>query len=74
MEDSQVLSLLDQLNSPKEAPLAPVIAELVDRFRQHLSVEEASEGLSEDQMTFQAYIWKRLLNGSTSDESTVQDR
>lgn len=74
MEDSRLLSLIDKLNSMEDAQVEQTCQELITIFKKYLQKTKKANMASDEQNQLITYLTKRLLNGSTSDETKVQDR
>lgn len=74
MEDSRLLSLIDKLNSMEDAQVEQTCQELITIFKKYLHKTKKINMATDEQNQLIAYLTKRLLNGSTSDEPKVQDR
>lgn len=74
MEDPRLLSLLDKLNHDTDAQFEQTSQELIGIFKKYLSKGKKMAPASSEQTQLKNYLTKRLLEGSTSDETKVQDR
>lgn len=74
MEDSRLLSLIDKLSTAADPEFEQICQELVGLFKKYLSKSKKIQLASDEQNKLRTYLTKRLLNGSTSDETKVQDR
>lgn len=74
MEDTRLLGLIDKLTTGDDAQMEQTSQELVAIFKKHLGKTKKGTPASNEQNQLIAYLTKRLLNGSTSDEPRVQDR
>lgn len=69
MEDPKLLGLLEQFIKGADAAFAGVPQQLIDLIKQHLKGDSEQKNKE-----LKSYIRDRLLDGTTSDESKVQDR
>lgn len=74
MEDSRLLSLLDNLITGDDSQFEQIIQELLGIFKKYLNKTKKLNLGSNEQNQLKTYLTKRLLEGSTSDETKVQDR
>jgi|JFJP01.1.fsa_nt_gi hypothetical protein len=74
MEDSRLLSLLDQYTTAKDDKFPEVCSELVALAKKHLAAADETSPDEQQQAQLREYLAKRLLDGSTSDEARIQDR
>jgi dimeric dUTPase (all-alpha-NTP-PPase superfamily) len=74
MEDSRLLSLIDKVSTTEDSDFHQTCQELLGLFKKYLNKTKKLGLGSNEQNQLRTYLAKRLLNGSTSDESHVQDR
>lgn len=74
MEDSRLLSLLDQFTTAADDKFPEVCADLVALAKKHLAASDNTASDVQQQTQLSEYLAKRLLDGSTSDEARIQDR
>jgi hypothetical protein len=74
MEDSKVISLIDKFATAGDSEFASTCQELITLIKKYLNKSKKINLQESEKTELSAYLLKRLLNGSTSDNQVTQDR